>query len=110
MALTPRNARQMDKTITLMREVEQINPANGAVTRSLETVRTVWAGELQLSERDVDLAASLRSAEERKYRMRFAPDIQAGMLISDCGETYRITRLHPIGRRYWLDVYAKRET
>lgn len=99
---------QLDRRLRLLKAQQVQDPSSGEVTTSWITVATVWAARKQLSGREVEIAAATKSAEELRFRIRYRPGIVTTMRVECEGSSYAIVRVEEIGRRQWLDVYARR--
>ncbi|MGK2287244.1 phage head closure protein [Pedomonas sp. V897] len=98
----------LDRRLRLLRQNQAQNPVNGDVTVQWVPVATVWASRRQLSGREVEFAAATRGAEELRFRIRYRPDVSTTGRVECEGVPYEIVRVEEIGRRRWLDIYARR--
>lgn len=98
----------LDRRLTLSQQRQVQNPDNGDVTVQWVPVATVWSSRRQLSGREVEFAAATRSAEELRFRLRYRPDVATTWRVECEGVTYEVVRVEEIGRRRWLDLYARR--
>lgn len=100
---------RMDRRVKLWSIGNAVDPSTGAAQEVRSLIRSAWASYMQLSGRDIEAAATRQTAEECKFRFRYARDISGRLAIESDGEVFRVVRIEPIGRRQWLDVYARRE-
>ena len=98
----------LDRRLTIQRQHQAQDPSSGEVTTRWITVATVWAARKQLTGREVEIAAATKSAEELRFRIRYRAGIGTTMRVECEGSSYAIVRVEEIGRRQWLDVYARR--
>lgn len=98
----------LDRRLAIERQQQVQDPLTGEVTARWMPVATVWASRRQLSGREVEIAVATRGTEELRFRIRYRAGIDATMRVTCEGVAYAVVRVEEIGRRRWLDIYARR--
>jgi SPP1 family predicted phage head-tail adaptor len=98
---------RLDRRLVLEAPVETPDGAGG-VTRSYESVTTLWASVVPVSSREEIEAAQIGLAVTHRLTLRFRPDITPRHRLREGARVFRIVRLRESdARRRFLVIEAE---
>ena len=79
----------------------------GGVTRSYQTVATLWASVEPAGARSAVEGEALGASVTHRIRIRFSPDITLRHRLRDGERIYRLVAIRERGRKRFLDIDAE---
>jgi SPP1 family predicted phage head-tail adaptor len=100
------NPGALHRRLVLEAPVESADGA-GSVTRSCQTVATLWASIVPATAREGVTAASLGANVTHRIQIRYSADITLRHRFRDGEAVYRFVALRERGNRRFLDIDAE---